>query len=71
MASVSSRERESVKRVTLTVDEVGTSLGVSRDHFERHIVDELRETRFGRRLLVRLAELERGAERREALERPR
>ena len=71
MASVSSRERESVKRVTLTVNEACASLGVSRDHFERHIVRELRVIRVGRRLLVRLAELERWAERCESLERPR
>ena len=71
MASVSSRERESVKRVSLTVDEACASLGVSRDHFERHIVDELRVTRFGRRVLVRVAEIERWAERCESLERPR
>ena len=67
MAAVSSSQRESVKRVTLTVDEACASLGVSRDHFERHIVDELRVIRVGRRLLVRIAELERWAERHEGV----
>lgn len=67
MATVSARERESVKRVTLTVDEACASLGVSRDHFERHIVGDLRVIRVGRRLLVRVAELERWAERNESV----
>ena len=71
MATISSSQRDAVKRVTLTVDEACTSLGVSRDHFERHIVRDLRVIRVGRRLLVRVAELERWAERHEALERPR
>ena len=71
MATVSPRERESITRVTLTVDEACASLGVSRDHFERHVVGELRVIRVGRRLLVRVAELERWAKRCEALERPR
>ena len=71
MAAVQPRDRESVKRVTLTVDEACASLGVSRDHFERHIVGDLRVVRVGRRLLVRVAELERWAERCESLERPR
>ena len=59
MATVSSREREAVKRVTLTVDEAC----VSRDHFERHIMGELRIIYCGRRRLVPVRELERWSER--------
>ena len=63
MATVSSSQREAVKRVTLTVDEACASLGVSRDHFERHIMGELRIIYCGRRRLVPVRELERWAER--------
>ena len=56
-----------VPRVALTIDEAAEALGVSRDHLERHILAELRVIRVGRRLLVRVAELERWAERHEAL----
>ena len=71
MAVAPTNDRPGVKRVTLTVDEACASLGVSRDHFERHIIRDLRVIRVWRRLLVRVAELERWAERHEALERPR
>ena len=63
MATVSPSQREAVKRVTLTVDEACASLGVSRDHFERHIMGELRIIYCGRRRLVPVRELERWAER--------
>ena len=63
MAAVQPRDRESIKRVTLTVDEACASLGVSRDHFERHIMGELRIIYCGRRRLVPVRELERWAER--------
>jgi excisionase family DNA binding protein len=56
-----------VTRVTLTVDEAAAALGVSRDHLERHVLPELRVIRSGRRLLIRHAELERWAQRHEAL----
>lgn len=38
-------------------------LGVSRDYFDEHILDELRVVRRGRRILVALAELERWLDR--------
>lgn len=38
-------------------------LGVSRDHFERHIADQLRWVRSGRRKLVPVRELEAWVER--------
>ena len=59
--------RRPVPRVALTLDEAAESLGVSRDHLERHILGDLRVIRVGRRLLVRIAELERWAERHEAV----
>lgn len=59
--------RRPVPRVALTLDEAAEALGVSRDHLERHILGDLRVIRVGRRLLVRIAELERWAERHEAV----
>ena len=59
--------QRAVPRVALTLDEAAEALGVSRDHLERHILSELRVIRVGRRLLVRVAELERWAERHEAV----
>lgn len=59
--------RRAVPRVALTLDEAAEALGVSRDHLERHILGDLRVIRVGRRLLVRIAELERWAERHEAV----
>ena len=59
--------RRAVPRVALTLYEAAEALGVSRDHLERHILGDLRVVRVGRRLLVRIAELERWAERHEAV----
>ena len=56
-----------VPRVALPIDEAAIALGMSRDHRERHVLDDLRVIRVGRRLLVRVAELERWAQRHEAL----
>ena len=61
------REREPVPRVALTLDEAAEALGVSRDHLERHIVSDLRLIHVGRRIVVRVAELERWAQRHEAV----
>ena len=66
MSTMLQRPR-AVPRVALTIDEAAEALGVSRDHLERHILSELRVIRVGRRLLVRVAELERWAERHEAV----
>jgi excisionase family DNA binding protein len=46
-------------RLALTVDEAAQSLGISRDHFERHVMTHLRVVRSGRRRLIRISELER------------
>jgi excisionase family DNA binding protein len=56
-----------VPRVALTIDEAALALGMSRDHLERHVLPDLRVIRVGRRLLVRVAELERWAQRHEAV----
>jgi hypothetical protein len=57
-----------VPRVMLTIGEAASSLGVSSDTFRRFVLPELRVVRASPRLtLVRVAELERWASRREAL----
>jgi excisionase family DNA binding protein len=50
-------------RLALSPDEAAALLGVSRDYFDEHVIDELRIVRRGRRILVALAELERWLER--------
>src|SRR6266545_749023 len=49
-------------RLALSPDEAAALLGVSRDYFDEHVIDELRIVRRGRRILVALAELERWLE---------
>jgi excisionase family DNA binding protein len=51
----------SVARVALTRQEAARAIGVSVDHFERHILAGLRTIRTGRLVLVPVAELERWA----------
>jgi excisionase family DNA binding protein len=46
-------------RLALSPDEAAALLGVSRDYFDEHVIDDLRVVRRGRRILVALAELER------------
>jgi excisionase family DNA binding protein len=55
-----------VPRVTLTKLEAAEALGVSLDHFERHVRPHLRVIRSGRRVLIRMGELERWAHQHEA-----
>jgi excisionase family DNA binding protein len=50
-------------RLALSPDEAAALLGVSRDYFDEHVIDELRVVRRGRRILVSLTELERWLER--------
>jgi excisionase family DNA binding protein len=49
-------------RLALSPDEAAALLGVSRDYFDEHVIDELRIVRRGRRILVALSELERWLE---------
>jgi excisionase family DNA binding protein len=54
--------------VTLTISEAAAALGISNDTFRRFVLPELRVVQASPRLiLVRVAELERWATRREAL----
>jgi hypothetical protein len=57
-----------VPRVTLTIREAADSLGVSEASFRRHILPSLRVVSAGPRLtLIRVAELDRWAEKREVI----
>ena len=60
-------ESRQVPCIALTIDEAACALGMSRDHLERHVMPDLRVIRVGRRVLVRVAELERWAQRHEAM----
>ena len=54
--------------MTLTISEAAAALGISNDTFRRFVLPELRVVQASPRLvLVRVAELERWATRREAL----
>jgi excisionase family DNA binding protein len=54
--------------VTLTISEAAAALGISNDTFRRFVLPELRVVQASPRLmLIRVAELERWATRREAL----
>ena len=57
-------------RLTLSINEAANALGVSRDHLERHILNDLRVIYSGRRRLIPITELQRWAER-EAVAIPR
>jgi excisionase family DNA binding protein len=59
--------RGPVDRVTLTKTEAAEALGVSVDHFERHVQPELRLIHSGRLVLVPVRELERWADRHAAV----
>jgi excisionase family DNA binding protein len=50
-------------RLALSPEEAAAVLGVSRDYFDEHVIDELRVVRRGRRILVALVELERWLDR--------
>lgn len=55
------------QRVALTRQEAAAAIGMSLDHFERHVQRKLRVIRSGRLVLVPVAEIERWAEREAAL----
>jgi predicted DNA-binding protein (UPF0251 family) len=46
-------------RVALNLDEAAAALGVSRDHFDRHIRPHLKTRDTGRRVLVSVKEIRR------------
>jgi excisionase family DNA binding protein len=62
-ANSSPRGKTLGPRLALSPDEAAALLGVSRDYFDEHVLDELRIVRRGRRILVALAELERWLDR--------
>jgi excisionase family DNA binding protein len=55
--------RRPLPRLAVSPDEAAEMLGVSRDYFDEHVIDELRVVRRGRRILVALTELERWLDR--------
>jgi excisionase family DNA binding protein len=61
--SSASRPTNLGPRLAVSPDEAAAVLGVSRDYFDEHVIDELRIVRRGRRILVALAELERWLDR--------
>ena len=55
--------QSTLPRLSVSPGEAAEILGVSRDYFDEHVIDELRVVRRGRRILVALAELERWLDR--------
>lgn len=51
-----------VERIAYTREEAASSLGVSVDHFERHVAADLRVIRSGRKPLYPVSELRRWAD---------
>lgn len=52
-----------VARIGLTVDEAAAAIGVSRDHFERHVKPGIRIVYLGSRIIVPVKELEKWVDR--------
>lgn len=50
--------QRTLPRLSVSPSEAAEMLGVSRDYFDEHVLDELRAVRRGRRILIALAELE-------------
>jgi excisionase family DNA binding protein len=59
----SSGGQRALARLAVSPDEAAEMLGVSRDYFDEHVIDELRVVRRGRRILVSLTELKRWLDR--------
>jgi excisionase family DNA binding protein len=49
-------------KLAVSPEEAAAMLSMSRDHFDRHVRDDLRVVRAGRRVLVPVRELERWVE---------
>lgn len=45
-------------RLALSRDEAAAAIGVSRDHFDRHVLPHIRTKAIGRRVVVPVRELE-------------
>jgi hypothetical protein len=54
-------QQDAINRLPLAVsfEEAATMIGVSKDHFERHVAPDLKVIRSGRRKLVAVDELKR------------
>jgi excisionase family DNA binding protein len=48
-----------IPRLSLSYDEAAEALGVSRDHFDRHVLPHVKVAPVGRRRLVLVRDLER------------
>ncbi len=55
--------RRTLPRLSVSPGEAAVMLGVSRDYFDEHVIQELRIVRRGRRILIALVELERWLDR--------
>jgi len=55
--------QRALPRLSVSPGEAAEMLGVSRDYFDDHVLDELRFVRRGRRILITVAELERWLDR--------
>lgn len=64
---VPKRQRPRPAVLLVSCDEAARRLGISRDTFDRFVVNDLRIVSIGRRLLVPVAELERFVERNAAV----
>ena len=60
---VAQASQQAVRRLALSPDEAASSLGVSRDVLDEHVMPDLRVVRLGRRRLIPLGELERWLDR--------
>jgi hypothetical protein len=58
LAAVTDAQRSAV-RLALGLDEAAAALGLSRDSFERHVLQHLAVVRIGRRRLIAVDELRR------------
>ncbi|HLE98809.1 MAG TPA: helix-turn-helix domain-containing protein [Gaiellaceae bacterium] len=55
--------QRTLPRLSVSPGEAAEMLGVSRDYFDEHVIQELRIVRRGRRILIALAELQRWLDR--------
>lgn len=53
------RSEHGLHRLALSRDEAAEALGISRDHFDRHVLPNLKTAAIGRRVVVSVRELER------------
>jgi excisionase family DNA binding protein len=59
MTAAELRDRATFPRVALSREEAAASMGMSVDHFERHVQPTIRMVRVGRKVIVPVDELRR------------